>query len=57
MLLERITDDLEQLGRLLRAQELDRQALEEKLDGALLLTLIAVEELQELAHAEPAAAA
>ena len=57
VLLERITDDLEQLGRLVRAQELDRQALQEKLADALLLTLIAVEELQELEHAEPAAAA
>jgi hypothetical protein len=48
MLLERVARQLEQHRRLLQADELDRAALQNSLDAALRLSLIALEELEEL---------
>jgi hypothetical protein len=48
MLLERVARRLEQHRRLLQADELDRAALQNSLDAALRLSLIALEELEEL---------
>jgi hypothetical protein len=48
MLLERVARRLEQHRRLLQADELDRAALQDSLDAALRLSLIALEELEEL---------
>jgi hypothetical protein len=45
VLLERTIDHLEELGRLIREPTLDRDALQARLDNALQMTLLAVEEL------------